>query len=278
VKKDVLKAEEREKIEMDLLLEAVYLISGYDYRQYMRSSVERRIQHRMRLEQIPTISRLTEKVLHYPGFINTILDDLSISVTEMFRDPSFFKAFREKVVPQLRGLPEIRIWHAGCATGEEAYSMAILMEEEGLGNKTKIYATDINENVLKRAESGTFSLARMQTYTKNYIQAGGKRAFSEYYSTDEFNAYFHRDLVKNVIFAQHNLVTDGSFNEFHVIICRNVMIYFTPQLQQDVLDLFHESLSEGGFLGLGNKETLRIGRSKENYTEFDGKERLYTKK
>ncbi|KOO50678.1 CheR family methyltransferase [Priestia koreensis] len=269
--------EEREQLEIELLLETMYRISGFDFREYMRSSIERRIQHRMRLEQIPTISRVIEKVIHEPGYIEKLLSDFSINVTEMFRDPSFFLTFRKQVVPLLRHYPEIRIWHAGCATGEEAYSMAILMEEEGLGDKTKIYATDMNEKVLKKAESGIFSLKKMQTYTRNYLQAGGKQEFSEYYTTDYAAAYFHPSLTRNIIFAQHNLVTDGSFNEFHVIICRNVMIYFNQTLQDSVHDLFYESLSHGGFLGLGNKEALRIDYDRKLYRDFNPIERIYQK-
>ncbi|MED3981487.1 protein-glutamate O-methyltransferase CheR [Priestia megaterium] len=264
-------------LEIDLLLTAIYRLTGFDFRQYAKSSICRRVYNRMKIERIPTVSRLLEKAIHEEQFMNQLLNDFSINVTEMFRDPSFFKAFRTKVIPVLKDYPEIRIWHAGCATGEEVFSMAILLEEEGLMDKTVIYATDMNEDVLEKAKQGAFSLRKMKSYTKNYIQAGGKNAFSEYYQTDHHYAYFHPSLLKNIIFAQHNLVTDQSFNEFHVIICRNVLIYFTAQLQNQVYNLFSESLCTKGFLGLGDKETLRFSEGSASYIEFAGNERIYQK-
>lgn len=264
-------------LELDLLLNTIYQLSSFDFRQYARSSIYRRIHNRMKMDQIPTISRLLEKVIHEEGVLEKLLNDFSINVTEMFRDPSFFQAFRTKVVPILREYPEIRIWHAGCATGEEVFSMAILLKEEGLLDKTILYATDMNEEVLKKAKQGAFSLLKMKNYTKNYLQAGGTHAFSEYYQTDHLYAYFHSDLLKNIIFAQHNLVTDQSFNEFHVIICRNVLIYFTTELQNQVQQLFFESLGEKGFLGLGDKETLCFTKTMAAYTEFVPKEKIYQK-
>ncbi len=264
-------------LEIDLLLEAIYRLSGYDFRQYNRSSISRRIFNRMRINSIPTISRVQEKVIHDQAFLEQLLNDFSINVTEMFRNPSFFKAFREKVIPTLRECQEIRIWHAGCATGEEVYSMAILLQEEGLIDKAVIYATDMNEQVLEKAKKGIFPIHKMQAYTKNYMLAGGAHAFSEYYKTDYQYAYFHSTLLKNIIFAQHNLVTDQSFNEFHVILCRNVLIYFSPQLQSQVHRLFYESLSDKGFLCLGDKETLRFEEVISNYREFIGNERIYQK-
>lgn len=264
-------------LEIDLLLEAIYRLSGYDFRQYNRSSISRRIFNRMRINSIPTISRVQEKVIHDQAFLEQLLNDFSINVTEMFRNPSFFKAFREKVIPTLREYQEIRIWHAGCATGEEVYSMAILLQEEGLIDKAVIYATDMNEQVLEKAKKGIFPIHKMQAYTKNYMLAGGAHAFSEYYKTDYQYAYFHPTLLKNIIFAQHNLVTDQSFNEFHVVLCRNVLIYFSPQLQSQVHRLFYESLSDKGFLCLGDKETLRFEEVISNYREFIGNERIYQK-
>lgn len=264
-------------LEIDLLLEAIYRLSGYDFRQYNRSSISRRIFNRMRINSIPTISRVQEKVIHDQEFLEQLLNDFSINVTEMFRNPSFFKAFREKVIPTLREYEEIRIWHAGCATGEEVYSMAILLQEEGLIEKAVIYATDMNEQVLEKAKKGVFPIHKMQAYTKNYMLAGGAHAFSEYYKTDYQYAYFHPTLLKNIIFAQHNLVTDQSFNEFHVVLCRNVLIYFSPQLQSQVHHLFYESLSDKGFLCLGDKETLRFEEVISNYREVVGNERIYQK-
>jgi len=264
-------------LEIDLLLEAVYRLSGFDFRQYNRSSITRRIFNRMRINNIPTISRVLEKVIHDQQFLEQLLNDFSINVTEMFRNPSFFKAFRQEVIPYLRDYPEIRIWHAGCATGEEVYSMAILLKEEQLIDKAVIYATDINEQVLEKAKKGAFPIHKMQAYTKNYMLAGGNDGFSEYYKTDYQYAYFHPSLLKNIIFAQHNLVTDQSFNEFHIILCRNVLIYFSQALQSKVHQLFYESLSEKGFLCLGDKETLRFDDIMEKYKEVVGNERIYQK-
>jgi chemotaxis protein methyltransferase CheR len=268
---------ELQEIEINLLLEGLFQKYGYDFRSYVRASLKRRILNRMKAERLPTITALLDKVLHEPGSLERLLNDLSIRMTEMFRDPSFFAAFRNEVVPLLRDLPEIRIWHAGCATGEEVYSMAILMCEEGLAEKTTIYATDMNEKALIAAQKGAFPLKKMQQYTKNYLKAGGKKAFSEYYTTDHQFAYFHPNLGENFIFAQHNLVTDGSFNEFHVILCRNVLIYFDNELQQKVHSLIHDSLADGGFIGLGSKETLLFMPKRMKYEEFHPQERIYRK-
>jgi chemotaxis methyl-accepting protein methylase len=269
---------ELQEIEIKLLLEGLYQMYGYDFRGYVRGSIGRRIVNRMKAERLPTITALLEKVLHEPGVLERLLTDFSIRMTEMYRDPSFFAAFRNEVVPLLRYLPEIRIWHAGCATGEEVYSMAILMKEEGLSEKTKIYATDMNEIALSAAQKGAFPLKKMQQYTKNYLKSGGKMAFSEYYTTDHQFAYFLPNLTENLIFAQHNLVTDSSFNEFHVILCRNVMIYFDNALQQQVHGLFYNSLADGGFIGLGSKESI-LGMPKGmKYAEFNSCEKIYRKK
>jgi len=269
---------ELQKIEINLLLEGLYQMFGYDFRSYVWSSLSRRILHRMRVEKLPTITALLEKVLHEQGFLERLLNDLSIQMTEMYRDPSFFAAFRSEVVPLLRDLPEIRIWHAGCATGEEVYSMAILMLEEGLAEKTRIYATDMNEKAVIAAKKGAFPLKKMQQYTKNYLKAGGKTAFSEYYLTDHQFAYFNPNLNENLlIFAQHNLVTDSSFNEFHVVLCRNVMIYFDQDLQQKVHALIYNSLANGGFIGLGSKESILCLPKGMQYEEFNLNERIYRK-
>ncbi|WP_462411336.1 CheR family methyltransferase [Neobacillus sp. Marseille-QA0830] len=275
--RDAFELNEIQQIEINLLLEGLYQMYGYDFRGYVRSSLTRRILYRMKAERLPTISSLLEKVLHEQGYVERLLNDLSIRMTEMYRDPSFFAAFRDQVVPVVRGLPEIRIWHAGCATGEEVYSMAILMLEEGLAAKTRIYATDMNEKALLAAQKGAFPLKKMQQYTKNYLKAGGKRSFSEYYTTDHHYAYFRPDLNQNITFAQHNLVTDGSFNEFHVVLCRNVMIYFDNHLQQQVHTLIHNSLADGGFIGLGNKETILYMPKHIQYQEFNPQERIYRK-
>ncbi|UJF32717.1 CheR family methyltransferase [Paenibacillus hexagrammi] len=269
--------EERESIEIDLLLEGLHRYYGYDFRSYVRSSIRRRIQNRIKLEKLTTITALLEKILHDRSMGERLIKDFSINVTEMFRDPSFFRAFRSKIAPQLRELPEIRIWHAGCSTGEEVLSMAILLEEEGLLNKTSIYATDMNGDVVNKARSRAYPLSRMQGYTKNYLQSGGIREFSSYYTTDHEYAYFASRLMQRITFFQHNLVTDRSFNEFHVIVCRNVLIYFDMSLQNRTMDLFHESLCASGFLGLGSKESLLYADKVGHYEPVDSLEKLYKK-
>jgi chemotaxis protein methyltransferase CheR len=206
-----------------------------------------------------------------------LLLDLSINVTSMFRDPSFYSSFRARVVPLLKTWPFLRVWNAGCSTGEETYSLAILLEEERLLERTRIYATDINETVLDQARRGVFPLEKMQEYTHNYLRAGGTRAFSEYYLTAYDSAQFQRSLVDNVVFAQHNLASDRSFNEFHAIVCRNVMIYFDRSLQDRVHELFYESLAMFGVLVLGHKESIRFTRFADRYEEVDANERIYRK-
>ncbi|RAV08807.1 protein-glutamate O-methyltransferase CheR [Paenibacillus contaminans] len=269
--------DELERVEIGLLLEGLFQMYGYDFRGYVRASVRRRILNRMRAERLPTITALLDKVLHEPGCLERLLNDLSIRMTEMFRDPGFFVAFRKRVVPLLRELPEVRIWHAGCATGEEVYSMAILMLEEGLAEKTKLYATDMNEKAVATAQRGAFPLKQMQLYTNNYLEAGGTKAFSEYYTTDHQYAYFHPLMNDNLVFAQHNLATDGSFNEFHVILCRNVLIYFDNGLQQHVHRLIYDSLADGGFLGLGSKESNLFLPEELKYEDIAPLERIYRK-
>ncbi|MGI2294881.1 CheR family methyltransferase [Paenibacillus sp. GXUN7292] len=266
-----------ENIEIDLLLEGIYQAYGYDFRNYLRSSLTRRIHYRMQKEELTTVTQLLEKVLHEPGFIATLVNDLSICVTEMFRDPFFFKAIREKVIPNICDLPEIRIWHAGCSTGEEAYSMAILLHEEGLLHKAKIYATDMNEQVIDYAKSGSISLKRMQAFTKNYLQAGGKEEFSSYYKTDQKYAIIHPEIINRIVFAQHNLATDSTFNEFHIILCRNVLIYFNATLQQRVHQLLYASLAPAGFLALGQMEAMN-GSLKVKYEEADPCQKIFCKR
>lgn len=266
-----------EKIEIDLLLEGIYRHYGFDFRNYVFSSIRRRIWHRIHSENLVTVSALQEKVLHEPRYMKILLEDFSITVTEMFRDPSFYKAFRKKIIPILKEYPEIRIWHAGCSTGEEVYSMAILLYEEGLYSKARIYATDINESAIETAKQGHFPLEKMQLYTKNYLHSGGRKAFSEYYTVKDGQATFHSFLSENIVFAQHNLAVDHSFNEFHVIICRNVMIYFNSTLQNRVHELFHNSLVLSGILGIGNKEDLAFTSHSSCYEEMDTNEKLYRK-
>ncbi|WP_198510305.1 CheR family methyltransferase [Bacillus solitudinis] len=269
--------EDLEKIEIDLLLQGLYAWCGYDYRNYAFNSIRRRIWYRVHAEKLSSITGLTEKILHDSACLKRLISDFSINVTEMFRDPVFFLNFRELVVPILRTYPSIRVWHAGCSTGEEVYSMAILLQEEGLYDKTKIYATDINATVLKIAKSGLYPLENMRKFTSNYIQAGGKQAFSDYYNVVNNRVQFHSDLTKNVVFAQHNLVTDRSFNEFHVILCRNVLIYFNNALQQKVHNLFYESLGMFGILGLGDKETIAYTNERNYYEQISASQKIYKK-
>jgi chemotaxis protein methyltransferase CheR len=266
---------EREQLEIDLLLEAVWRHYGFDFRGYTRASLKRRLWRRVHLERLTTISGLTERLLHDPQAMEHLLLDLSINVTAMFRDPSFFLAFREKVVPLLRTYPFVRVWNAGCSTGEETWSLAILLREEGLLDRCRIYATDINESVLAQAKAGLFPLEKMQEYTEAYLAAGGTTAFSEYYVAAYDAAQFDRSLTDNVVFAQHNLVSDRSFNEFHVIVCRNVMIYFDTTLQNRVHDLFYESLARFGILGLGRKEAITFTPHADDYEPLDIDERIY---
>ena len=266
-----------EEIELSLLLEGVFRQYGFDFREYAPASLRRRVWRRVHAEGLSTISALQERLLHDPACMERLLLDLSINVTAMYRDPSFYVAFRQKVVPLLRTYPFTRIWVAGCSTGEEVYSLAILLQEEALYERTRIYATDINEAVLDRAQAGVFPLDKMREYTQNYIKAGGARAFSEYYLAKYDGAQFQRSLIENVVFAQHNLVSDRSFNEFNVIICRNVMIYFDRALQDRVHRLFFESLVTFGVLGLGHKESIRFSPHEKGYEELDATEKLYRK-
>ena len=265
-------------IEVSILLEGIYLHYGYDFRNYSRPSIQRRIRHRMQSERLQTVTQLLDRVLHDRAAMDRLLDDFSINVTEMFRDPDFFLTFRRDVIPRLKSLPMIRIWHAGCSTGEEVYSMAIMLHEEGLYSRSMLYATDMNESVLENAAQGAFPLNKMKLYTKNYQQSGGEKSFSEYYTVSNNNVVFSPELSRNIAFLQHNLVTDHSFNDFNVIICRNVLIYFNSELQQRVVHLFNESLVPGGFLGLGSKEGLPASLKGSAFEELDRAHRIYLKK
>lgn len=269
--------EQLEDIEINLLLEGVFRYYGFDFRNYAPASLKRRIWKIVRAENLTSISGLQEKILHDPAYLDRFLLGLSVNVTAMFRDPSFYLAFRSKVVPLLRTYPFIRIWCAGCSTGEEVYSMAILLEEEGLYYRCRLYATDMNEMVLKRAKAGIFPLALMQEYTQNYLKAGGSQSLSAYYTAAYDNAIFRSSLKENIVFSAHNLVTDGSFNEFNVILCRNVLIYFNQTLQQRVHNLLYESLCMFGILGLGHKESLKLTSYEQHYEELESREKLYRK-
>src|SRR5436189_3977181 len=266
-----------ERIEIELLLEGIFRHYGFDFRAYAYASIRRRLWKRIEEEGLSSISALQDRVLHEPPMMEKLLLDLSINVTAMFRDPGFYVTFREHVVPLLRTYPFIRLWHAGCSTGEEVYSMAILLREEGLYERSRIYATDINEVVLQKAKAGIFPIDRMQEYTENYIGAGGKRSFSDYYVAKYDGALFHPSLTKNVVFCQHNLVTDRSFSEFNVILCRNVLIYFDKTLQSKVHGLFYDSLAMFGVLVLGSKESLRLMAHDECYEQIAPPEKIFRK-
>ena len=266
---------EAEAIEIQLLLEAVFRRYGFDFRDYAYPSMRRRIWNRVREEGAQGISELQGKLLHDPACMERFLASVTVNVTTMFRDPSFYLAFRTKVVPLLRPQPFLRLWHVGCSTGEEVYSMAILLQEEGLYDKCRIYATDINEAVLARAKEAIFPLALVQEYTSNYLRAGGTRSFSEYYTSRYDRVMFHRSLSERVVFAQHNLVTDSSFNDFQVILCRNVLIYFNHTLTARVHRLLYQSLAPAGFLALGNGESIKFTPHESCYEEFDACEKVY---
>jgi chemotaxis protein methyltransferase CheR len=268
---------ELEELEVELLLEAVHRRYGFDFRQYAPASLRRRLRRRMDGESVETVSALQDRLLHDPAVMERLLLDLSVNVTAMFRDPSFFLSFRKRVVPLLHTYPYARLWVAGCSTGEEVYSLAILLAEEGLAERVRIYATDINEAVIERARLGVFPLDKMQEYTQNYIRAGGTRSFSEYYVARYEGARFAQELVDGVVFAQHNLVSDAVFNEFNVITCRNVLIYFAQPLQERVHRLFYDSLATFGVLALGQKETIRFSPHERAFEELDPDERLYRK-
>jgi chemotaxis protein methyltransferase CheR len=264
-----------EDIELHLLLEGIYRQYGFDFRSYARSSLKRRVWNFVRSENLSNISALLERVLHDSTWLERFLYALSVNVSAMFRDPEFFKVFRTEVVPLLRTYPFIRIWHAGASMGEEVYSLAILLQEEGIYDRCRIYATDINENILKRAKMGIYSLEMMQTYTANYIKSGGTQSFSKYYTAAYDRAIFQASLRENVVFAQHNLATDSSFNEFHVILCRKVMIYFNNELQAHVHNLLFDRLVVLGILGLGAKESLRFSPHEHSYDEICRNMKIY---
>lgn len=263
-------------IEVTLLLEAIYRKYGYDFRDYSFNHIKRRVLHVATILGI-TVSELQHQVLYQKHILEKLLQEFSINVTEMFRDPSFFIAIRKDVIPMLKTYPFIKVWHAGCSTGEEVYSMAILLKEEGLYNRCQIYATDLNPVVIQKAKEGIYPIENIKKYTLNYHQAGGKASFSEYYTAQYNAAYLNPSLKERITFAQHNLVTDGVFGEMNVIICRNVLIYFNQELQNRVISLFNESLSNGSFLCLGSKESLLLSDYSSDFIEFVEREKIYQK-
>lgn len=266
---------EVEFVELELLLSGIADFWGYDFRNYARASLRRRVREAMRKEGVATISALQDRVLHDPVALGRFVASISVHATSMFRDPEFYLALQKHMFPLLRTYPFVRIWHAGCASGEEVYSLAILLEEAGLYDRCRIYATDISMVLLERAMRGVVPLSHMKEYTKNYQLAGGKRAFSDYYAADSKNAILRERLRRNVVFSQHNLVSDGAFNEFHLVLCRNVMIYFDETLRERVVGLLHDSLVRFGVLGLGRKETLRYTPFYDRFEELAEDSKLF---
>jgi chemotaxis protein methyltransferase CheR len=266
------------EFEISSLLQAVYQKYGYDFRQYSQAHIRRRITNRMTMSGLENISQMQSKILNDKLFTANFLQDLSITVTEMFRDPGFYKSLRENVIPILKTYPFIKIWHAGCSTGEEAYSMAIIMQEEGLYDRTTIYATDFNQQALNQAKEGIFSYAMIKEYTANYQLSGGIESFSNYYVSNYDNVIMNQSLKKNIVWANHNLVTDSVFAEVHLVLCRNVLIYFDINLQNKVQKIFYNSLINGGILCLGSKECIQFTDLHDKYTALDKKQRIFKKK
>lgn len=273
-----MKTTENENIEIKLLLEAIYQKYGYDFRNYAKASLKRQILNRLSRSGLKSISEMQNKLLNDCSFLETLIVDFSIHVTEMFRDPPFYKALREKGISYLKTYPFIGIWHAGCSTGEEVYSMSILLEEEGLYERSQIYATDYNDILLKKAKTGIFPIHNLKKYTSNYQKAGGTESFSDYYTADSNYVVMDKSLKKKIVFANHNLVTDGVFREMNLILCRNVLIYFDKTLQNRVIRLFRDSLCHHGFLCLGSKESLRFTEYEDDFEEISGTEKIYQKK
>lgn len=260
-----------------ILLNDLLELHGYDFTDYSKASLKRRINRLFTLDRFPSFAEFRYRLKHDPSYVRRFIEQITVPVTEMFRDPGFYKVLREEVLPVLGTYPVIRIWHAGCATGEEVYSMAILLKEANLLHKSLLYATDINPEVLERARAGIFPLTLIKQYTENYINSGGKQDFSSYYSANYDHAKFDGSLSTKMIFSTHNLVSDRSFNEFQLILCRNVLIYFDRQLQTRVFELFTDSLDNLGFLALGSKETLRFSTVAPNYKAVSAKEKIWRK-
>jgi len=264
-----------EDIEIRLLLEALYVRYHYDFRNYAMASIKRRLKQAREQLGFSTYSALQENVLHDPSALPRLLDYLTVQVSEMFRDPAYFKAIREQVIPHLRTYPSLKVWIAGCSGGEELYSMVILFREEGLEDRTIFYATDINEDALAIAESGIYDLDRIQLFTENHRKSGGKSSLSEYYTAAYGRATFDKTLRRNVVFSDHSLVTDAVFGEMNLVSCRNVMIYFDRALQDRSIGLFKDSLPRNGFLGLGSKESIRFSSHAKSFKEFVREEKIY---
>lgn len=265
-------------IEIPLLLEAIYQKYSYDFRNYSKAHIKRRLLHRMAISKHESVSQMQDRILRDKTFFIEMLEDLSINVTEMFRDPEFYLSFRNNVVPTLSTYPFIKIWHAGCSTGEEVYSLAILLKEENLLDRCQIYATDFNRKVLDVAKNGIYPNHDLEKYAENYMKAGGKANFSDYFTTKYGSIKFDQSLSKKMVFADHNLVTDQVFAEVNLIFCRNVLIYFNRPLQNKVLKLFYESLIHGGHLCLGNKESIRFTDFENQFRDIDPLQKIFKKK
>jgi chemotaxis protein methyltransferase CheR len=266
-----------EDIEIQLLLEGLYQKYHYDFRHYAQASVKRRLKQAREQMGFRSFSALQESLLHDPGMLGRILGYLTVQVSEMFRDPSYFRAIREKVVPHLRTYPSLKVWIAGCSSGEELYSFVILFREEGLERRTLFYATDINQDALGKAEAGIYDLDRIQLFTENHRKSGGKSSLSDYYSAAYGKATFDKSLRKQVVFSDHSLVTDAVFAEMHLVSCRNVLIYFDRGLQDRALGLFKDSLARKGFLGLGSKESMRFSGHAGSFADCVREEKIYQK-
>ena len=274
---DLENAHQNNELELDLFLEAVFRKYGYDFRSYSRASLTRRIKTQIERLKLENMCQLIHLVLHDEKAFIEVFDHMTVNVTEMFRDPYFYKSFREVVAPQLRSYPSLKIWHAGCSTGQEVYSMCILLKETGLYDKAQIYATDIDPQVLEKAKKGIFSLEAAALYSRNYHDSGGLHTLSDYYTARYDNIIMDSSLKKNVIFADHDLATDQVFSEMQVIICRNVLIYFNHGLQDRVFRLFSNSLDYGGYLCLGSKESLRFSDCYKLYDTLNSKYKIYKK-
>nr|WP_299689111.1 protein-glutamate O-methyltransferase CheR [Hydrocarboniphaga sp.] len=266
------------EIEMQLLIDAIYLKYHYDFRGYAEASLRRRLRTAMLRFSCKTLSQLQDKVLHEPGAFPALMDFLTVQVSDMFRDPAYFRALREKVVPMLRTYPSLKIWIAGCSTGEEAYSLAILLREEGLLERALIYATDINGHALQKAEAGIYGLERIAGFTESHRRSGAPASLSDYYTAAYGGAVFDKSLRRNIVFSDHSLATDSVFAEVQLVSCRNVLIYFNRELQDRALGLFREALCRKGFLGIGSKESLRYSTHADAFLELDREERLFQKR
>lgn len=262
--------------EVELLLSDLFELYGYDFTNYARASLKRRINRLFMLDKFPSFAEFRYRIRFDANYLKRIVEGLTVTVTEMFRDPSFYSVLRTEVVPSLAAKPFIRIWHAGCSTGEEVFSMAILLKEAKLLHKSLLYATDLNPEVLEKARKGIFPLSQMKLYSANYIESGGKNDFSSYYTAQYGQVKFDESLAEKMIFSTHNLVSDRSFNEFDLVLCRNVLIYFDKDLQDRTLNLFDESISKLGYLALGTKETLNFSTIKPKYKQLP-KEKIWRK-